>query len=256
MAEPVLAAQLYTVRQFTQTPKDIAQTLKKVRDIGYRSVQVSAFGPIAPQDLKALLDENGLGVCITHTAPDRLWNDLPAVIAEHKLWGCPNVAIGMMPKPYRDAGEEGFHKFATDANEIGRKLHEAGLTFSYHNHRFEFERFGAKLGMDIIYGETDPRYVMAELDTYWVQYGGCDPVQWIKRMKRRMPVVHFKDMAIKADAPIMAEVGEGNLNWPAIIDACRAAGVRWYAVEQDICPGDPFDSLAISYRNLKAMGLT
>ena len=75
-------------------------------------------------------------------------------------------------------------------------------------------------------------------------------------MEGRSPVVHLKDMVIQGDREqVMAEVGEGNLNWPAILDACRVAGAEVYAVEQDICQRDPFESLAISYQNLRAMGL-
>jgi sugar phosphate isomerase/epimerase len=54
----------------------------------------------------------------------------------------------------------------------------------------------------------------------------------------------------------MAEIGEGNLNWPAILQACKEAKVEWYAIEQDICQRNPFDSLRISYENLRAMGLS
>ena len=74
-------------------------------------------------------------------------------------------------------------------------------------------------------------------------------------MKGRAPLVHFKDMVVFGGKPIMAEVGEGNLNWPAIIEACKEADVQWYLVEQDTCQRDPFESMAISFRNLKAMGL-
>ncbi|GAB4564443.1 MAG: sugar phosphate isomerase/epimerase [Anaerolineae bacterium] len=256
MSKPTLAAQLYTVRAFTQTPEGFAETLRKVREIGYRAVQISAIGPIDPHEVKALLDREGLTVCITHISYDRLKNDLPAVIEEHRLWNCPNVAIGSMPQVFREMGEEGFHRFAQEANEIGRQLYEAGLTFSYHNHSFEFERFSGRTGLEILFEETDPRYVRAEIDTYWVQHGGGDPAAWIRRMKGRMPVVHLKDMTIQGRQQIMAEVGEGNLNWPAILEACREAGVEWYAVEQDVCQRDPFESLAISYRNLVAMGLS
>ena len=70
-----------------------------------------------------------------------------------------------------------------------------------------------------------------------------------------MQVVHLKDMVILDGQPTMAEVGEGNLNWPAILQACREANVEWYAVEQDVCQRDPFESLQISYNNLRAMGL-
>ena len=250
-----VAAQLYTVRQFTQTAEDMARTLQRVRQIGYRAVQLSGLGPISAEELKTMLDEAGIAVCTTHTAYERLRDDLPAVIREHQLWDCRNVAVGSMPREYREAGEEGFRRFAREASEVGRKLHEAGLTFSYHNHSFEFERFGGRLGLEMLFEESDPRYFQAEIDTYWVQHGGGDPAAWIRRFRGRMPVVHLKDMAIVNGAQVFAEVGEGNLNWPAIMDACREAGVQWYAVEQDICQRDPFESLAISYRNLKSMGL-
>ena len=99
-------------------------------------------------------------------------------------------------------------------------------------------------------------------DTYWIQHGGADPVVWIERMQERMPVVHLKDMVmLPADdgggpQQALAEVGEGNMNFAGILAACQRIGVEWYAVEQDICQRDPFESLAISYRNLRAMGLT
>jgi len=89
-------------------------------------------------------------------------------------------------------------------------------------------------------------------------HGGGDPAAWIRRVKDRMPVVHLKDMAVVTEGwnvqQVMAEIGEGNLNWPEILSACREANVEWYAVEQDVCQRDPFESLQISYQNLKAMG--
>lgn len=255
MTDSVIAAQLYTVRDYTKTAEAVAETLKKVRAIGYEAVQISAFGPVDPQAVKQMLDDNGLVCCITHIGYDRLKDDLPAVIDQHRLWDCKHVAIGSMPQQFR-AGVDGVRQFAAEANEIGRQLAEADLTFSYHNHSFEFARAGDTTLMDILFSETDPRYVMAELDTYWVQHGGADPAAWIRRMKNRMPVVHLKDMTIQdGKTQVMAEVGEGNLNWPAILDACREAGVEWYAIEQDICQRDPFESLAISYQNLRGMGV-
>ena len=255
MPQAVLAAQLYTLREYTQTLSDFATSMRKVRQMGYTSVQVSGIGPINPTDVKAVLADNGLSVCITHIGYERLLKDLPAVIAEHRLWNCVNVAVGSLPGSYRDAGEEGYQQFAQEASHIGRLLSEAGLTFSYHNHSFEFVRFGKRTALDVIYGESDPRYLQAEIDTYWVQHGGGDPALWIRKMKGRMPVAHLKDMVIINGQQAMAEVGEGNLNWPEILSACSDAGVRWYAVEQDICQRDPFESLAISYNNVHAMGL-
>ena len=257
MAQPRLAAQLYTVREFTKTVEEFTQAMQKVRQIGYSAVQISAIGPFPPQQVRDIVRDAGLTICNTHIGFDRLKNDLPAVIAEHKLWDCRHVAVGSLPQAFRSDGAAGFRRFAQEATAIGRGLHDAGLTFSYHNHAFEFEHFPGEAGtaLDILYNETDPAYVQAEIDVYWIQYGGADPAAWIRRVRNRMPVVHLKDMTMQANQQIMAEVGEGNLNWPAILDACREAGVEWYAVEQDRCQRDPFESLAISYRNLSGMGL-
>lgn len=256
MSQPILAAQIYTVREFTQTADDFAASMKKIRDIGYTAVQISAIGPLPHTLVWQIVSDLGLTICNTHTAYDRLLNDLDDVIAQHRLWNTTHVALGMMPQEFRTADEDGYKRFAEVANQIGEKLHAAGLTFSYHNHSFEFVRFGARTGLDLIYQETDPHYVQAEIDTYWVQHGGGDPAAWILKVKDRMPVVHFKDMVIINDVQAMAEVGEGNLNWPAILRACQEANVQWYAVEQDICQRDPFESLRISFENLKAVGLS
>jgi sugar phosphate isomerase/epimerase len=259
MPTSVLAAQLYTVRQFTQTLPEFADSLRKIRAIGYQAVQVSGIGPIPDADVKRAADDNGLEICITHISYDLLVNNLPQVIEQHQLWNCKNVAIGSMPAEFR-ASEEGIRRFTGQANKIGQELAKAGLTFSYHNHSFEFARYGRLTGLDIIYSESDPRYLQAELDTYWIQHGGGDPVEWVRRVKDRMPVIHLKDMAVVPEGQgakqIMAEVGEGNLNWPAILAACTEAHVQWYAVEQDICQRSPFESLQISYQNLKGMGLS
>ncbi len=257
MTRNVLAAQLYTVRDFTKTVEGFADSIAKVGAIGYTAAQVSATGPIPAGDVKSICDDYGITIVNTHIAWARLQEEIAAVIEEHQLWECKHVAIGSMPRHFIEAGEEGIRQFAAEATEVGRTLYEDGLTFSYHNHSFEFIRYGDKCGLEILFDETDPRYVQAELDTYWIQFGGGDVCQWIVRLKDRMPVVHFKDMAMLGWRDhVMKEVGEGNLNWPGILDACREANVEWYAVEQDICPGDPFESLAISYRNLTAMGLS
>jgi len=253
MSDTCLAAQLYTVREFTKTPADIAATMKKVRRIGYEAVQLSALGPIEPRELRKVCDGEGIQVCATHVPYEHLRDEPAAAAEEHKILGCENAAVGGLPQPYRNA--EGFAKFAREASEVARKLAEYGLTFSYHNHSFELEKFGDRTGLQILYEDSAPGFFKAELDTYWVQHGGADPIAWIRKVSGRIVLLHLKDMTMRGHEQIMAEIGEGNLNWPGILEAAREAGVRWYIVEQDTCQRDPFESLAISFRNLKEMGL-
>jgi sugar phosphate isomerase/epimerase len=253
MATTVIAAQLYTLREFLKTPDDIAKSLKKVREIGYQAVQLSALGPIPPEDLKKILVREGLTVAATHESFERMRDNSAAVLSEHKLYGCEYTAIGSCPKDYRN--EEGYRKFAKEASAVAKVLKEGGLTWGYHNHSFELQKYGGKTGLEILYSESDPKYFTAEIDTYWIQHGGADPALWIRNLSGRLPLLHLKDMVMRGQEQLMAEVGEGNLNWPSILSAAKDAGVKWYIIEQDICQRDPFESLSISLKNLHKMGL-
>lgn len=251
-----VAAQMYTVREFMKTPADMDVSLGKVKASGYDAVQLSGGGPIDPADMRALLDKHELTVAATHIQFDKIVHDTEGAICDHRILGCEYIGLGGMPAEYRNSAE-GYREFARVIEPAARKIADAGLTFIYHNHNFEFARFDGKTGLQILMESTDPAWMQFEIDTYWVQMGGGDPIDWIRRMAGRMDVVHFKDMATDPAErkPIMAEVGEGNLNWQGIIAACAQIGVKWHIVEQDICQRDPFESLEISLRNLHRLGL-
>lgn len=240
-----IAAQLYTLREYMKTPGEIGRALERVKEMGYSAVQASGHGPVDPLELKRLADEAGVRIVATHIPYDRLKEDLDNVIRDHRTWDCRFVGLGAMPQQFRGS-REGYRAFSREFNEIAKRIYDRGLKFIYHNHNFEFEKFDGATGMDLLFSETDREAFGFELDTYWIQAGGADPVEWIKRVEGRMEVVHLKDMAVKDGRQIFAEIGEGNLNWKAIIEACRETGVQWYAVEQDACLRDPFESLKMS----------
>lgn len=257
MNKNVLGAQLYTVREFTRTIPDIAETLKKVAGIGYTAIQISALGPVGPEEVAKLVEDNGLTVAGTHMAWDRFLNQLDEVIAEHKMWNCAHAAIGGLFTPeYRSL--DGLKRFLDELGPVAEKLAQEGIDFSYHNHNHELMRYGEKTWLEMLYEQAAPEMLKAEIDVYWIQAGGGDPAVWIRKCAGREPLLHLKDMAVGPDREQrMAEIGEGNMNWPAILRAAEESGVEWYLVEQDRCYGrDPFESLAISYRNLRAMGLS
>jgi sugar phosphate isomerase/epimerase len=250
-----LAVQMYTLRDFTKTRADIAATLKRVKKIGYGAVQLSALGPIDPKELDTILKGEGLSVAATHIGMERMRDQTQAVIDEHLLWGCSLTAIGgFWPKESWSA--DAWTQFISDYSAIARKFAGSGVSIGYHNHNHEFRKAGNRIALQRVFEESD-KSVWMELDTYWITAGGGNPASWIERCKGRVPAVHFKDLGIKeGNAPFMMEVGEGNLDWPSILAACKTAGVKWHIVEQDVCYRDPFESLEISLKNLKAMGLS
>ena len=256
MASMLLGAQLYTVREFTKTLPDLVQTLKKVAAIGYKSVQVSGIGPIDAKDVAAAVKDSGLIVAATHVGWPRFLNDLDKLIEEHKLWGCRHPAIGALGSEYFST--DGIKRFIDELGPVARRLATAGMDFSYHNHHHELVRFGDRTWLAMLYEQAGASILKAEIDTYWITAGGGDPIAWIRKCAGREPLLHLKDMCITAKREIrMAEIGEGNLNWQGILQAAREGGVEYCLVEQDECyERNPFESLAISYRNLKAMGLS
>lgn len=257
MAPNVLGAQLYTCREFTKTIDGVADTLRKVADIGYTAVQISGFGPVDPKEVAKLLDDTGLTCAATHVGWPRFREDLDAVIEEHKLWKCEHPAIGGLPKEYFSA--DGAKRFADELGPIVEKLSAAGMDFSYHNHNHELAKYDGRTWLSRLYFDAaGPELLKAEIDVYWITAGGGDPAAWIRCLGDRQPLVHFKDMIVTPEREQrFAEIGEGNLNWDAIVEACQEVGVRWYLVEQDKCyERDPFDSLKISYENLAKMGLS
>ncbi len=251
-----VGAQLYTVREFTQTPADVRKTFERVAQIGYRSVQVSGTCPMDAHELASIAKDTGLTIALTHTPYDRFVKELDKVMEEHAIFDCKIIGIGAMPAQFHESGEEGAEAFIRQFNPIAQELKKNGFIFGYHNHAFEFRKYNGRYIFDRLVEETDPEAFQFILDTYWLQYGGMNPEKIIHRLKGRIATLHLKDFKIENFSDIkMAEIFNGNLEWPSIIAAAKEAGTPWYMVEQDICPGDPFESLTISYNNLDKSGL-
>ncbi len=254
-----LAVQMYTVRDYTKTARDLAETLAKIRAIGYPAVQLSAVGAMngdAPEvnvkTARQMLDDNGLSCIATHRAWDALRDAADAEIAFHQTLGCAFTAIGGLPKEYGERGAAGYADFVRDAAPVIARLKAAGIGWGYHNHAHEFAPAAAPGGpilLDTFVDEGGPDFCL-ELDLYWAWHAGADPAALLRRCAGRVPVIHLKDKAVVTGErePVMAPIGEGNLPWGnSILPACREAGVRWYAVEQDVCRRDPFDCLRASF---------
>jgi sugar phosphate isomerase/epimerase len=233
----------------------VAETFKKVAEIGYSNVQVSGIGgEVDPKDVARIAQDNGLEISCTHIGFNRFLEDIDGVIEQHQLWNCKHPAIGGLGAEYHCA--EGVKRFIDELRPVAAKLAEAGMDFSYHNHSHELVKYGDRTWLAMLYEDAPGDVVKAEIDTYWITHGGGDPAAWITKCAGRQPLMHLKDMCITEQREQrFAEIGEGNLNWSAIMAAAEQSGVEYALVEQDrTYDRDPFESLAISYRNLKAMG--
>ena len=246
-----IGAQLFTVRQHCQTLDDFALTLRKVADIGYRTVQVSGTCAFDAAWLRDQLAQNGLRCVVTHTPAPRLQQETAQVCAEHHVFGCERIGLGWYAFDKEKDGQD-YAAFLRTYRPVAEAIREGGRRFAYHNHDQEFKREGGQLILEKLAEDFPPELLDFIPDTFWIQAGGGDPAAWIERLRGRVTCIHLKDYAYGRQ---FAAIGEGNLNWPRIFAAAETAGTRFMLVEQDNCYGeDPFACLRRSYAFLKSQG--
>ena len=256
---PAIGVQLYTVRSIVE--KEPAGTLKAIDEIGYREAEATS-GNL--DKIWADLKQTRLKPVSVHIdnalfKPENK-DKFSATIADVKGKGF-NYAVYPYVPPAARHGADTFKELAETLNRAGAECKKAGLKLCYHNHAFEFQQFGSQNGLEIMMDAVDKSTVGLELDAFWVSVGGHDPVELLNKYKGRVDLLHVKDKAdgtpvqYNETVPKTAfkEAGKGILDWPKVLKAANAAGVKHYFVEQDQTPGNPVDSLRVSYEYLHAL---
>jgi sugar phosphate isomerase/epimerase len=248
-----IGVQLYTVRSIL--PKQPAETLKAIRDIGYREIEATYAGL---DRIWQTVESSGLKPVSIHL-DNTLMNagkedELARAIDQVKKWGFAFAVFPYLP-PAERGGLEKIRVLTDKLNRAGEKCRAAGLRFCYHNHAFEFEPMEGTTGFQVMMDSLDKNLCGFELDCFWVSVAGHDPAALLRELSGRVPLVHLKDKP--AGTPVMykesvdrsafKEVGNGSLDWKAVLRAAAAAKVEHYFVEQDQTPGDPVESLQQSF---------
>ena len=225
---------LYSLRDLVQTQKGFAEVLQKVEQMGYSYIQLSGV-PLSPQVIAQESNKAGLPVYLTHQPFDELVNNTQKVMDDHAVFGCKYIGLGWLsPEVLSDKVK------LTEATEklerVGKIMKDNGFTFFLHHHHNEFYKNGEQTALDFIIENAPSVHFI--VDTYWVQYGGEDPVKFFNRVNGRCECVHFKDYRICRNsdggmAPRFAPVGNGTLDFPAIVQAAKNAGTKYFFVEQD-----------------------
>ena len=259
-----IGLQLYTVRDAMQ--KDAAGTLARVAQLGFNTVEGATytgslkFYGMDPEPFLKLLKQNGLSMPSSHyRLGEELTDGKPAEGTMLHNWDravddASKVGVKYMVCAYLSPVERGgldHYKYIADQlNKAGERCKKAGIQLCYHNHDFEFEAQENKLPYDILLNDTDKELVKMELDLYWVNKAGKDPIALFNEHPGRFPLWHMKDMdsTPKHD---FAEVGSGVIDFKKILAQSNKAGLKYFFVEQDMTPGDPFDSIKKSIDYIK-----
>jgi len=246
------ALQLYSVRDMTA--RDFAGTMKKVAEIGYKLVETAGYGNLkTAKEAKKALDDAGLKAVSGHFTIDLLENKIDQVVEDAQTLGLDMVVCPFLPDDrHKDAA--GYLSVAKSLEKAGLALHQYGPVLAYHNHAFEFQKFGDKNGLDLIFENTQPHLVAAEVDVYWVKNAGVDPVQYLTKLGDRVRALHLKDMLADSEKRF-APVGTGVIDFKQVLAVAEKNGVRYGIVEQDRTYDQAtLQVIKTSLENLKKMG--
>ena len=248
----IIGAQLYSVRDKCGSEEGIKATLKKMKEIGYISVQISGFAYDA-QKSRDYADEYGLHIGLTHTAIDQIINNTQQVIQNHKILKADMIGIGF-PGGYYNEGILETDRLIADLTPAVHAIEDAGLKFGYHNHAIEFKDLGGYYPLDVLFEKTNWNFI---LDVGWVDFAGADAVKAVEKYASRLQYVHLKDFRAakdekEPDGNRIVSLYKGNVPLDAILPALKKAGTKVAYVEEDnAVEKNSYQEMQNSYEALK-----
>ncbi len=264
---PDVGIQLYTLRDAMAA--DTLGSLKKVADLGYKNLELAdyvdgKFYGYAPSEFKKVVDDLGMKILSSHTQVEAAGISMDN--AQKMADDHAELGVKYCVQPWinpEDRNIESYKKMVADWNQVGEVMKSVGIQFAYHNHNFEFANIdGVVPYYDIFLKEMDPALITMEIDLYWVNKAGQDPVQIFNDYPGRFQLFHMKDMKTKKDPTFEVDettkadiisVGEGVIDFKRILAASETAGMKYLFVEDDNQNhGEPFVGIKSSIDNLKS----
>lgn len=256
-----ISLQMYTMREHTRTISDLADTVGRLKAVGFENLQYTIPEHFDAREVKRIFDENKIKNDSVFCPCMKLEENTYKVIKQCELFGTNRLRIDSIPSDLTKTAS-GYKMFAHYLNEVGKEYKKEGIKILYHFHAFEFKRFNDITGIELLLAETDPEVIWLNPDTHWIHSGGKDICRFLEKYKDRYDYIHAKDFGIgnmgsswEARPIKFAPVGEGNLDWEPIIALCQKNNVKIYAIEQDDCYGmDEFECVKTSFEALKKWG--
>src|SRR4029079_11008329 len=233
-----LGVQTYTFRR--SIGNDPAKTLDTIKAMGFTEVE-GGGGRIAPEDFKKLCDERGISIPSTGADYNQLVKSPDSVVMRAKALGSKYVMCAWIPHDDGVLTLENAKKAVDDFNKAGKFLKDNGLILCYHAHGYEFQPYEDGTLLDYIVKNTNPEYVSFQMDIFWIQFGGGDPVALLKKYGNRWKLMHVKDMrkGINKDLTGLTStendvaLGTGELDIPAILKEAKKIGIKRYFIEDE-----------------------
>ena len=273
MEKRPVAYQIYSARE--EAAQDLNAVLASLKAMGYDGVEFAGFYGHTAEEVKAMLDSNGLVAISSHVPFVQIEEDMFGVISYHKAIGCKYIAVPYLDDQTRP-GAPGFAHAIAVIDKFGRLMKEAGMTLLYHNHDFEFISLSGMYGLDFLYEALPADVLKTEIDVCWVKYAGENPADYIRKYAGRCPIVHLKDFVGRKEegstpyaligldenekkdtqAFEFRPFGYGSQNAEEVVTAGIESGAEWFVIEQDMSIGrTPLEAAEMSIGTLRKIGL-
>jgi len=228
----------YTFRK--SFPNGVAAVLDTIKMMGITEIE-GGGGRMPPEEFKKLCNERGISIPGTGVGYEQLVKNTDSVIYRAKALGAKYVMVAWIPHTTGSFNFENAKKAVEDFNRVGKILKENGLIFCYHAHGYEFWPHEKGTLLDYIFENTNPEYVSFEMDVFWIQFGGGDPVGLLKKYGNRWKLIHLKDLkkGTKKDLTGLTggennvPLGEGELDIPGIIKEANKLGIKHFFIEDE-----------------------
>lgn len=231
-----IAVQMYSLRD----AGSLEQQLKIVHDAGVHAVETVGTQNTSAAELKQLLDRYSIKAISSHVPLAELRSNLDGVVTFNRSIGNTTLVVPYLDKKDRPSDAAGWTALGQELGRIAKQVRGKGMRLAYHNHDFELADVDGRTGLELLFAAAGPD-LQTELDLAWVARAGLDPAVMLGKFRGHVFAVHAKDNAPKGQAEDeggFAAVGQGVLDWNAILPAAAAAGVHWYIIEHDQ-PRDP-----------------
>ncbi len=250
-----LGVEAYTFRK--SFPVDIARTLDTIKAMGFTEME-GGSNKMPPEEFKKMCDARGISIPATGADYNQLVKAPDAVAHDAKLLGASYVMCAWIP--HKDVLTiEDAKKACDDFNKAGKVLKDSGLTLCYHAHGYEFQPYGNGTLLDYIITNTNPEYVSFEMDIFWIQFGGGDPVSLLKKYGDRWKLIHLKDIRKGTVKNLTGGtgpendvvLGTGEVGIPGILKEAKKIGIRHYFIEDE--SNNEYENVPKSIKYLKGL---
>lgn len=249
-----IGLQLYSLRDMVKD-EGIRPVLETVAKMGYKNLETADYSDgkiygLAPAEFKKIVNDLGMKCTSAHLSqafsPDKeteimAWWD--QAIEAHNQAGCKYLVQPWMPVNHETTLDD-VKMYCDYFTSVGYKAAAASMAFGYHNHDFEFKKIGGKLIYDYMLNNVSKNHVFFELDVYWCQVGGYNPVDYLKKYASQIKTVHIKDVK---------EIGaSGTMNFKPIFEQMKANNIKdWYVEVEQYTNNNPQESVKESYDYLQ-----